>query len=906
MSVTRAGGRKRTWRWLAIVSAVSTFAICATPSAAQTPTLDDLNVVWDSPSTDSWGSMPIGNGDIGLNVWVGEDGDLLFYVSKTDSWSENARILKLGRIRVSFTPNPFAPGNSFSQELVLRDGVIEIAAGEGDSAVDLRVWVDANHPVIRVQGESAQAIDVAAELEVWRTERRLLKGTDDWLEMRSAFGLQDREDGNSQSPNPDYHVFVEPDVIVPNLTDQILWYHRNERSAFNVTLEVQAQGDLIGRVRDPLLHRTFGGLMEGEGFVSASPTRLTSEEAMRSIDLSIFPHTAQTESIDQWRRQLEGNVARIKAIAGDDRRAAHAAWWRSFWDRHWIYVMSEQEANMALGVSRGYALQRFMAAGSGRGELPIKFNGSIFTVDLAHPLKRFPAGFDADFRDWGGAYWFQNTRLPYFPMLISGDFEFMRPLFRMYLNGLEIARYRTRKYYGHEGAYFPEHMYFWGSWTNAVYGWNRENREDGYSINDFIRYHWEGPIELIGIMLDYFAMTQDRDFVANELLPFAHEILTFYDQHYERDENGKISIFPAQSLEAYRGADVRNPQPEVAGLTFVLGKLLALPEDITSPEQRSFWLRIQGELPPIPIREVPIGFDSSGQLVTLPILGPHELPKGSSGGLEHPQLYAVFPFRLYGVGKPDLQPALEAYERRREGRGGWHQDPIFAAMLGVTEDAKRDVTDYFNVKDLITGTSNTAFRFPAMWGPNYDWVPDQDHGGVAMTALQRMLVHYEDRRIILFPAWPQEWDVSFKVHLPYRTIVEGEFRAGEVRRLRVDPPERAGDIEFANFGAPTAVSAVEERALPGHFELAQNYPNPFNRETIIRFSLPRPGRAELSIYNLSGQRLAVMAKDHLDAGIHEVRWDGLNDSGERVGSGVYLYRLVVGESAKSRKLVLLK
>ncbi len=59
------------------------------------PSGGDYDVVWDSPSEDSSGSMPIGNGDIGLNLWVNPTGELVFYVSKTDSWSENARLLKL-------------------------------------------------------------------------------------------------------------------------------------------------------------------------------------------------------------------------------------------------------------------------------------------------------------------------------------------------------------------------------------------------------------------------------------------------------------------------------------------------------------------------------------------------------------------------------------------------------------------------------------------------------------------------------------------------------------------------------------------------------------------------------------------------------------------------------------------
>ena len=70
-------------------------------------------LVWESPSRDSSGSMPLGNGEIGLNVWVEEDGDLLFYISKTDAWDESARLSKLGRIRVSLSPNPFVAGAPF-------------------------------------------------------------------------------------------------------------------------------------------------------------------------------------------------------------------------------------------------------------------------------------------------------------------------------------------------------------------------------------------------------------------------------------------------------------------------------------------------------------------------------------------------------------------------------------------------------------------------------------------------------------------------------------------------------------------------------------------------------------------------------------------------------------------------
>ena len=97
------------------------------------------------------------------------------------------------------------------------------------------------------------------------------------------------------------------------------------------------------------------------------------------------------------------------------------------------------------------------------------------------------------------------------------------------------------------------------------------------------------------------------------------------------------------------------------------------------------------------------------------------------------------------------------------------------------------MAEYFNA-----GT--TVYRFPTMWGPNYDWVPDQDHGSVALIALQRMLLQYEEDDIYLLPAWFKEWDVDFKLHAPNNTIVEGTVKNGEITRLKVTPEERAKDI----------------------------------------------------------------------------------------------------------------
>lgn len=84
------------------VSAASLFFGIQTKAleTAVSANLDNFNVVWDSPSTDCNGTMPIGNGDLAANVWVEPNGDLLFYLSKSDAWSSGQELLKLGRVRV--------------------------------------------------------------------------------------------------------------------------------------------------------------------------------------------------------------------------------------------------------------------------------------------------------------------------------------------------------------------------------------------------------------------------------------------------------------------------------------------------------------------------------------------------------------------------------------------------------------------------------------------------------------------------------------------------------------------------------------------------------------------------------------------------------------------------------------
>jgi parallel beta-helix repeat protein len=108
-------------------------------------------------------------------------------------------------------------------------------------------------------------------------------------------------------------------------------------------------------------------------------------------------------------------------------------------------------------------------------------------------------------------------------------------------------------------------------------------------------------------------------------------------------------------------------------------------------------------------------------------------------------------------------------------------------------------------------------------------------------------------------------------------------------------------------GPLTAVSGEQPSPeRPPDFRLSQNYPNPFNASTRISFSLPRPSHIALEIFNVSGQRVKTLVRASLPGGQHEVIWDGSNENGRPVGSGLYFCRLRADAFCAIRKIVLLR
>src|SRR5260370_25869880 len=114
------------------------------------------DVTWNSLGTNENDSMPLGNGDLALNVWTGQNGDILLLIAKSDAWSENGQLLKLGRVRVRLTPNPFAATAAFTQTLKLETGEVELEVGKSVA----RIWVGANQPAIHLEVEAEHPVQL--------------------------------------------------------------------------------------------------------------------------------------------------------------------------------------------------------------------------------------------------------------------------------------------------------------------------------------------------------------------------------------------------------------------------------------------------------------------------------------------------------------------------------------------------------------------------------------------------------------------------------------------------------------------------------------------------------------------------------------------------------------------------
>ncbi|OMQ10379.1 DUF5703 domain-containing protein [[Flexibacter] sp. ATCC 35103] len=744
---------------------------------AQIPVLENYNQIWNTQSNNASESMPLGGGDIGLNVWV-EKGDLYFYFSRSGTFDEHNTLLKLGRIKVTLTPNPFKDIEGFKQKLVLKDGYVLVTQND----TKIKLWVDVFKPIIHLDLESKTALQMTASYENWRYKNRESKGK--------------ANNANSYKWAPQGEIITYKDSVSFE-NNGVKFYHRNrENTVFDVTVKQQKLESVKDQMMNPLANLTFGGFMTGNNLKSNGTYtgtyqntdfkgfNLSSIKPSKKHDLVLYLNTSQSD-FETWNNGLKNQISANKNISKQAEKKT-IKWWNDFWNRSFIFTQKNQsiEKDSVYQIGQNYQLFRYMLGCNAYGKYPTKFNGGLFTVDPV--FTNSDLNFTPDFRNWGGGTMTaQNQRLVYFPMVKSGDFDMMKSQLDYYLSLQKNAELRSKVYWNHNGASFTEQLENFGLPNPAEYDWKRPADYDpGMEYNAWLEYEWDTVFEFCQMML------QQKEYAGEDIQKYHSFIISclrFFDEHYQYlakqrgrkalDGNGKLVLYPGSGAETYKMT--YNANSTISALQVITDNLLSLSSAQLSKEEVEYLKGFQTRIPPL----------NFGTIENHKVLVPAKSWERINNS-EVPQLYPVFPWGIYGVGKPDLQTALNTWKYDTDAikfrsHIGWKQDNIFAARLGLTEEAAK-----YNLLKM----SNSDRRFPAFWGPGFDWVPDHNWGGSGMIGMQEMLLQEANGKIYLFPAWPKEWNVHFKLHAKQNTTVEAELVNGELKVLKVIPENRKKDI----------------------------------------------------------------------------------------------------------------
>lgn len=755
--------------------------------------ISNYNVIYHSPGKSDRSAMPLGNGETTVSAWITEEGKLRFYISRTDALTELERTVKLGMAEIDLGAS-FCQENDFTQELDLSRGQIIITSGQKQ----IKLWVDKESDIIYVKGQLNPEQEIRASYYTWRQEPRVPASS-----PVLSTGLPEAAD------------------VVKVQEGNIVFFHKNGENGLKNLARLQCVDD-VHVIRDAVSGRIFGGIMHMEH--STNEGMFLKKARCREFLIKIAVHSEQTDNEGTWFEEVLKKLHDAKTEEAS--QSSTEAFWKQYWRDSYIYIKGDEKRQPSYSnhiremasepmecsdteshVTRAYVLTKFMIACCKDGEFPLYYNGWLFNlcpgsgmisdintfskVFTTAPESEYPTGdVNPDERSWCQEHLWQNLRHPYYTMLAQGEFESLRKMFAYYKHFWELNRIRAQRFYGAKGQHNTEMTLICGLQSEQIYGTDRSGKPDGWSQN-----RWGGSIEispgleLLKLMLDYYRYTLEEEFVQSDILPFAKDLFLYIETRFQTRKNGKIVITPLNSLETY--FDTTDPAPVVAGMHSVLNDILKL---AGLGEDRTFFENAAELLPDIPEGE------KNGKRVLLPAADYKEERKN----VEAPELYAICPFGLLGKFIGDEELADNTFENAIKTGGqmrpfilgdcpdtasysGWQHIGNVAAMLGMRDTCRE-------ILENNCAMQNPGNRFPAMWGPTYDAVPDSDHGANIVQLLQIMVMQCKEEKIYLLPAIPDTWDVSMRLYAPYKTVVECEYKKGKLSSFKTFPKTRERDV----------------------------------------------------------------------------------------------------------------
>lgn len=748
------------------------------------------DTVWTTQSVNSAGSMPVGGGDVGLNVWA-ESGNLMIYIAKSGAFDENNALLKLGRVRLSMSPNPFVPGDrSFEQRLLINDGY---ATFKGANSTLVKVWVDVNSSAIHVEITSSIHLNLTAGFESWRTQGHNMVSNE---QQETSWGVIQ----TSYIPLP----YQYPDTALYTSGGILNYHHNSDTPLFNFQVNQQNLSSAQpNSFYNPMTNNTFGTFMFspqlkpgalGTGkYQNTNYTsyNLVSENVSKSFELYIITAQNQTTDVNTWTSNLVNSASTVVQSSQED----SISWWHSFWDRSYIIINPDAvSTDPGFQVGKNYQYFRYMMGCNAKGKFPTRFNGGLFTFDPVLTSSGTP--FTPDYRKWsGGTFTAQNQRLLYWPLLKTGDWDLLTQQFDFYKNISPNSRMLGKTYFGLDVGLTSEQIDNTG--LPNVYEYDAKFYDgeaprtalfpQGIDYNNYLSWLCDTANEFADMIVlanlhNGFDVDPYIDFIEHQLAWFDE----FYRQRNGLDRNGRLIIYPGSGAETYKLAT--NPSSTVSGLRKTIRDLLISKTTLVKGNT-SYYEEFLSRVPSTPLQPCP----GANSLTCIAPAVNYSFTQNS----EPTAMYPVFPWGEYGLGQPtNLSYALHTYFNDSQSAGyhgtnGWRQDQIWFARMGLTSQAKANTIDRFS--------DSKQYRFCTFKGPNYDWSPDINHYGSAAIGLQEMLMQTfakNNSQIRLLPSWPSDWSGSFKLSAPFLTTVSGNITGTTVENLTVLPSSRENDVVY--------------------------------------------------------------------------------------------------------------
>ncbi|HZY64244.1 MAG TPA: DUF5703 domain-containing protein [Edaphobacter sp.] len=745
--------------------------------------LERYNPTWRSPSNSSLGSMPLsGSQGTGLNVWV-QNGAVYFYITRNNAYDEDGNLDKLGCIRLQLQPNPIASAKAFEQKLDIYTSrlTIDAQAATGETCKFL-IWLDLRKPIVFVETSTSIPTHLEVAFMTWREQVRHYP-LDNW-------NIPFRKGAPANFGATADQIEAKPRTLT--------WFHRNNNHALvaDKMVSLQKFTAAADTIVDPSRDLIFGGELRGSNleFLKQEPISFQQWQgrawiyhtpaASRSHITTVAILCEQNPSLDKWKQKLTRISQRFDTAAARQRsKESSEKEWHRFWAKSYIFINSNKGPDdIGWQVGKNYQLFRYMLACNRGGTLPLKFNGGIFNVDTYNPEPYRvidggpPPMAPPDRRRWGNLFMAQNQRLIGWPGLLSGDFDLMAPSLDFYAERAKTAVARSQIYWHHNGAAFVEPLSLYGLPVQRL------ATDHGPCSARHLAWHFSIQIEFAWMALERTTYSGED---VRPYLPLIEAIVRFYDEHYrkehlartgsEYDANGRLVLFPMNCLELY--ANATDPIEVVCGLHRVVEGVLALPASTVPPSMRDYFRQLQPRLPQVQF-EV-----RDGKKVLKP--AKEYDANAPLNKTEFPEGYAVWPYRMYGIGSrngsSEANNTWETMPAQRKAAldfVSWQCTPIYAALMGRHDDAKRLTIDKL-------ADQNASLRFKAFFGPGHDWIPDHNWGGSAMIGLQSMIVAPADKGIYLLPAWPKDWDADFRLHLPHQASITGNIQNGKMTRHNI-------------------------------------------------------------------------------------------------------------------------